>query len=68
MEGSLQIRSYEASDGQKRYITEVIAEQVEFLGSPENRPTEAHSAQQAAEQAAQAGEMPESDDDDLPFE
>lgn len=28
--GSLQIRSYE-KDGQKRYFTEVIAEQVEFL-------------------------------------
>lgn len=29
--GSLQIRSYDAQDGTKRYVTEVIAEEVEFL-------------------------------------
>lgn len=29
--GKLQNRSYEANDGAKRYVTEIIAEQVEFL-------------------------------------
>ncbi len=33
VEGRLQIRSYEANDGQRRWRTEVIANQVEFLGS-----------------------------------
>ena len=31
--GSLQTRSYDAQDGTKRYVTEVIADNVEFLGS-----------------------------------
>ena len=31
--GRLQTRSYEAQDGSKRYVTEVIAEDVDFLAS-----------------------------------
>ena len=31
--GSIQSRSYDAQDGTKRYVTEVIADNVEFLGS-----------------------------------
>lgn len=31
VEGRLQIRSYDGRDGQKRWITEVIAERVEFI-------------------------------------
>lgn len=33
VEGRLQIRSYEAKDGQKRRIAEVVAQNVEFLDS-----------------------------------
>lgn len=33
VEGSLQTRSYDAHDGSKRYVTEVIADQVEFCDS-----------------------------------
>ncbi|MBQ6497603.1 MAG: single-stranded DNA-binding protein [Bacilli bacterium] len=33
VEGRLQTRSYEDKDGQKRYVTEVVADNVEFLGS-----------------------------------
>lgn len=33
VEGRLQIRSYEAQDGQKRRVAEVIAQNVEFLDS-----------------------------------
>lgn len=29
--GALQIRTYEAQDGSKRYVTEVIADDVEFI-------------------------------------
>ncbi len=32
VEGRIQTRSYEGQDGQKRYITELIAEDVRFLG------------------------------------
>jgi single-strand DNA-binding protein len=31
VEGRLQIRSYEGKDGQKRWVTEIIAQSVEFL-------------------------------------
>ncbi len=33
IDGRIQTRSYDGNDGQKRYVTEVIAENVEFLGS-----------------------------------
>ena len=33
VEGSLNIRSYETQEKQKRYVTEVIAQNVEFLSS-----------------------------------
>ena len=31
--GSIQTRSYDAKDGSKRYVTEIIADEVQFLGS-----------------------------------
>ena len=33
VEGRLQLRSYDGNDGKKRYVTEVIADRVEFIGS-----------------------------------
>lgn len=33
IDGRIQTRSYDGQDGQKRYVTEVIADNVEFLGS-----------------------------------
>ena len=33
VEGRIQVRSYDDNNGQKRYVTEVIADNVEFLGS-----------------------------------
>lgn len=33
VEGRLQIRSYDDKDGQRRWVTEVIADNVEFLGN-----------------------------------
>lgn len=33
VEGRLQIRSYETQDGQKRRVSEVVAQSIEFLGS-----------------------------------
>ena len=43
VEGSIQTRSYDAQDGTKRYVTEIIAENVEFLSGqqkPEEKPPE----------------------------
>lgn len=33
VEGRIQVRNYDDNNGQKRYVTEVIADNVEFLGS-----------------------------------
>ena len=33
VEGRMQVRNYDAQDGTKRYVTEVIADEVEFLDS-----------------------------------
>lgn len=33
IEGRIQVRSYEAQDGTKRYVTEIVADEVEFLDS-----------------------------------
>jgi single-strand DNA-binding protein len=37
IEGRLQTRSWDDQNGQKRYTTEVIADQMQMLGSPRNR-------------------------------
>lgn len=35
VEGSIQTRNYDGQDGQRRYVTEIVADNVEFL-SPRN--------------------------------
>ena len=36
VEGRIQVRNYEDKTGQKRYVTEVIAQNIEFLGKKQN--------------------------------
>lgn len=36
IDGRIQTRSYDGQDGQKRYVTEVVADNVQFLGSRAN--------------------------------
>lgn len=38
LEGQLQSRSYEAQDGSKRYVTEVVARDIEFAESKGSQP------------------------------
>ena len=61
VEGSIQTRSYDAQDGSKRYVTEIIADNVEFCDS---RPD---GAQKAAAPVQQDGFVPLPEDDELPF-
>lgn len=64
VDGRLQIRSYDGKDGVKRYVTEVVAENVRFLSPKEAKQEEAPwpemgepmPEQQAVEFAAQAEE------------
>lgn len=62
VEGSIQTRSYDAQDGSKRYVTEIIADSVEAVGG---RDEGAHGTQKPA-QNRQEG-FTEADDDELPF-
>ena len=60
IEGSIQTRSYDAQDGTKRYVTEIIAENLEIL--------ERSEAKNAAPAEAAFGKgFVEVDDDELPF-
>lgn len=47
--GSIQTRNYDAQDGSKRYVTEIIADHVETLDKRETTATEAPSAQATAD-------------------
>lgn len=73
VEGSIQVRSYDAQDGSKRYVTEVVADNVEFLSSRDdggrsgdyNAPAPTPAPRQSA--PANNGGFTEVDDDELPF-
>lgn len=62
VEGRLQIRSYEAQDGSKRRVAEVIADNVRFL----DRPREGQAAGPSGD-AAGFGDEDVALPDDLPF-
>ncbi len=74
VEGSIQTRSYDAQDGTKRYVTEIIADNVEFLGSRDDgarggdysAPAPAAAPAPRAAAPANTG-FTEVDDDELPF-
>lgn len=57
VDGRLQIRSYEDKEGTRRWVTEVVAERVEFLGSGKSESREEDDF----------GTEIEFDDADVPF-
>lgn len=63
--GRIQTSSYDAQDGTKRYTTEVIADEVEFLNSRNSDSNEASS--NASKNNGTAELEPIDDDDSLPF-
>lgn len=66
VEGSLQTRSYEAQDGSKRYITEVLASRIEFIGSKGDGGKKATPQSEQAP-GSQYGQPVSFSDEDLPF-
>ena len=62
--GSLQTRNYEAKDGTKRYVVEVLADEVEFLTLKQKN--DEQPKKQTEEQQTIAGFTPV-EDDNLPF-
>lgn len=78
--GRIQTRSYDAKDGTKRYITEVVADEVQFLdkgnGATPNRQVAASgndfgygapNASSGIEEVSYGEEMTPIDDGDIPF-
>ena len=59
--GSLQNRSYDANDGTKRTITEIVADEVEFLT------TKAADGSERQPDKKEVAELEPIDDDSLPF-
>lgn len=43
VEGRMQVRSYDAQDGSKRYVTEVVVNEMEFLESKKERGNNANN-------------------------
>lgn len=66
LEGRLQIRSYDAKDGSKRWVTEVIANNFEFIERKEASATDGAAGHSAMESFGQ--EIPEVPfDEEIPF-
>lgn len=64
VEGRLQTREWTDKEGNKRYATEVVANEVLFLGGKEGWKD---AAKPAAESSAKATSNPALKDDDIPF-
>ena len=64
VEGRLQIRSYDGKDGQKRWVTEIVAQSVEFLERRSAGP--AADSNVSHDAAAQFGQDV-APDDEIPF-
>lgn len=62
--GALQNRSYDANDGTKRNITEIVADEVEFLTS---KSASDNSAPAERAEKKEVAELEPIDDDSLPF-
>lgn len=81
VEGRIQTRSYDAEDGSKRYVTDIIADNVEFLGSKKDNSNKEYIdiPSEAPKDTQNEIEIPKEDpfkdfgsevvlsDDDLPF-
>jgi single-strand DNA-binding protein len=65
LEGSIRSRQYDDKEGNKRYITEVIAQRVQFLGSRGDGGGQRSAA--ASPGASEPPPAPMGEDDDIPF-
>ena len=69
VEGRIQTRSYDDRDGNKRYVTEIVAQRVQFLGGGggEGRSSGQYESGGASSGAGGYEAPPVPDDDDVPF-
>ncbi len=66
IEGKIQTRSWEDKDGNKRYTTEIVADQMKMLGKRDEESGESYSSPSPQNSAAAVPSVTE-EDDDLPF-
>jgi single-strand DNA-binding protein len=66
VEGRIQTRSWEDRDGNKRYTTEIVATDVQFLGG-RDAGTGAQAASGASTSDFQGSPVQAPEDDDIPF-
>ena len=62
--GNIQSRSYDATDGSKRYVTEVIAEEVEFIST---KSSDGSFDKKESSEASDVTKLETIDDEGLPF-
>ena len=67
VDGSLQIRSYEAKDGTRRKAAEVVAEDVRFLSPKEGGASAPSKADNESSPFVESNDADMVGDDDLPF-
>ena len=70
IDGKIKTRSYTTSTGEKKYVTEIIAENIQLLGSPRREDSQQQAYAPAPQPAYAPAPQDESLDpqtDDLPF-
>ncbi len=70
IDGRIQTRSYENKDGQRVYVTEVVADSVQFLETKKREAQQQNSQQRYTSDPGtpfQGGQPVDISDDDLPF-
>ncbi|AGR47535.2 single-stranded DNA binding protein [Brevibacillus phage Abouo] len=65
LEGRLQVRSYDDQDGKKRFVTEVVAENVQFLSSKDGQAQQSNKS--SFDDPFASNKPINISDDDLPF-
>ena len=66
VEGSIRNRSYDDKNGNKRYVTEIVAQRVQFLGGGGGTRLAQQTESAPADEAQSGGGQPPTDDD-VPF-
>ena len=67
VEGKIKNRSYDDKDGNKRYVTEIIADSFKMLGGKEDGGVAVSDGRPINERGPQSNSSPANADDDLPF-
>ena len=65
--GSIQTRNYDAADGTKRYVTEIVADEVQFLSTRSETYSDDLDSSESAPKRNKVEELQPISDGDLPF-